>query len=164
MKKGKYSYFVEKKALETTERPRKFLEAFAAVLEHSNYGLPLDVYARISMKCSRCAFVCPLYEVTGEDRDIPCHRSELLLGVYRRYFTAAGILKARMFGGFTLTDEYLDRMAGSSPRSTSSRRPCSCRSANSSRAWATPRQSRSSRSRTPAGFSRRNSGTTTMWM
>lgn len=111
MKKGKYSYFVEKKALETTERPRKFLEAFSAVLEHSNYGLPLEVYARISTKCSRCASVCPLYEVTGEDRDIPCHRSELLLRVYRRYFTAAGIMKARMFGGFTLTDEYLDRMA-----------------------------------------------------
>ncbi|HJX14742.1 MAG TPA: 4Fe-4S dicluster domain-containing protein, partial [Candidatus Deferrimicrobiaceae bacterium] len=122
MKKGKYSYFVEKKALETTERPRKFLEAFAAILEHSNYGLPLEVYARISTKCSRCAFVCPLYEVTGEDRDIPCHRSELLLGVYRRYFTAAGILKARMFGGFTLTDEYLDRMAEEFYRCTACRR------------------------------------------
>ena len=122
MKKGKYSYFVEKKALETTERPRKFLEAFAAVLEHSNYGLPLEVYARISTKCSRCASACPLYEVTGEDRDIPCHRSELLLRVYRRYFTAAGILKARMFGGFTLTDEYLDRMAEEYYRCTACRR------------------------------------------
>src|SRR4030067_1789447 len=111
MKKGKYSYFVEKKALETTERPRKFLEAFTAVLEHSNYGLPLEVYARISTKCSRCASVCPLYEVPGGDSDIPCHRTELLLRIYRRYFTAAGILKARMSGGFTLTDEYLDRMA-----------------------------------------------------
>ena len=30
MKKGKYSYFVEKTALETTERPREFLEGFAA--------------------------------------------------------------------------------------------------------------------------------------
>src|SRR4030066_1547189 len=110
MKKGKYSYFVEKKALETTERPRKFLEAFPAVLEHSNYGVPREVYARISTKCSRCASVCPLYEVTGEDRDIPCHRSELLLRVYRRYFTAEGILKARMLGGVTLAGEHPGRM------------------------------------------------------
>jgi Fe-S oxidoreductase len=122
MKKGKYSYIVEKKALETTERPRKFLEAFAAILEHSNYGLPLEVYARISTKCSRCASACPLYEMTGEDRDIPCHRTELLLRVYRRYFTAAGILKARGFGGFTLTDEYLDRMAEEFYRCTACRR------------------------------------------
>ena len=51
----RYSYYVEDKALQVTERPRKFLEAFAAVLEHSNYALPLEVYTRLSTKCSRCA-------------------------------------------------------------------------------------------------------------
>jgi Fe-S oxidoreductase len=122
MKKGKYSFFVEKKAIETTERPRRFLEAFAAVLDHSNYGLPLEVYSRLSAKCSRCASACPLFEVTGDDRDIPCHRSELLLCVYRRYFTASGVIKARVLGGFTLTDDYLDRMAEEYYRCTACRR------------------------------------------
>ncbi len=118
----KYSYYVEEKALEVTERPRKFLEAFAAVLENSSYGLALDVYTRLSTKCSRCAASCQLYQTTEDDRDIPCHRSELLFTVYRRYFTAAGILKARLFGGFTLTDEYLDEMAEAYYRCTACRR------------------------------------------
>jgi hypothetical protein len=56
--KGRYSYFVEAAAVEGADRPRRFLEAFAAVLEHGNYAMPLDVYARLSAKCSRCAAAC----------------------------------------------------------------------------------------------------------
>jgi Fe-S oxidoreductase len=118
----KYSFYVEDKAFQVSERPRKFLEAFAAVLRHSNYGLPLEVYARLSAKCSRCAASCQLYQSTGEDRDIPCRRSELLLRVFRRYFTTSGALKARLFGGFTLTDEYLDELGEAVYRCTACRR------------------------------------------
>jgi len=120
--RGKYSFYVEDKALQLTDRPRKFLEAFAAVLEHSNYGLPLELYTRLSAKCSRCAASCQLYQTTGEDRDIPCHRSELLLRIFRRYFTKSGILKARLFGGFTLTDAHLDELAEAAYRCTACRR------------------------------------------
>ena len=120
--KSKYSYYVEQSALLAQDRPRKFLQAFAAVLEHSSYALPLDVYSRLSTKCSRCAAACQLYQSTGEDRDIPCHRSELLLRIYRRYFTRAGILQARLGRGFVLTDEYLDEMAEGYNRCTACRR------------------------------------------
>ncbi len=82
--KKKYSFYVEDKALEVTERPRKFLEAFAAVLQHSNYYLALDAYSRLSTKCSRCAANCQLYQSTGEDRDIPCQP----LGVVAEDFPA----------------------------------------------------------------------------
>ncbi len=119
---SRYSYYVEEKALSANDRPRRFLEAFAAVLEHSNYALPLDVYSRLSTKCSRCAAACPLHQETGEDRDIPCHRSELLLRIYRRYFTRAGIFHARLGRGFVLTDDYLDEMAESFYRCTACRR------------------------------------------
>ncbi|MEJ2677690.1 MAG: (Fe-S)-binding protein [Gemmatimonadota bacterium] len=118
----KYSYHVEQSALELTDKPARFLEAFGAILEHGNYGIALDTYARMSAKCGRCAAACQLYEVTGAEEDIPCRRSELLLRVYRRYFTQAGVLKARLFGGFTLTDEYLDEMAESYYRCTACRR------------------------------------------
>ena len=111
-KPTKFSYYVENSALEVRDRPRKFLEAFAAVLDHGNYGVALETYSRLSAKCARCTSSCQLYETTQEDRDIPCHRSELLLRVYRRYFTQAGLLKARLFNSFTLTDEYLDEMGG----------------------------------------------------
>lgn len=120
--KSRYSYYVEDTALLADNRPEKFLEAFAAVLEHSNYALPLDTYSRLSTKCSRCAAACQLHQSTGEDRDIPCHRSELLLRIYRRYFTRSGILQARLGRGFVLTDDYLDEMAESFYRCTACRR------------------------------------------
>ena len=107
----KYSYNVEAKGLEGSNKPRRFLEAFAAILRHGNYHLALDTFSRLSTKCGRCAASCQLYEATGADEDIPCHRSELLLRVYRRYFTQTGILRAKLFGGFTLTDEHVDEMA-----------------------------------------------------
>jgi len=119
---GKYSFYVEDKAIAVAERPRKFLEAFAGILEHSSYGLALDVYTRLSTKCSRCAAACQLYQTTGDDQDIPCHRSEMLLKIYRRYFTRTGVLKARLFGGFELTDEYLDELAEAVYRCTACRR------------------------------------------
>jgi Fe-S oxidoreductase len=117
-----YAYYVEEKTLEVGDRPQKFLRAFAAVLEHSSYALALDVYTRLSAKCSRCAAACQLYQSTGETQDIPCNRSELLFRIYRRYFTASGILRARLSGGFTLTDEYLDEMADAYYRCTACRR------------------------------------------
>ncbi len=118
----RYSYHVEAPALEARERPRRFLEALAAILEHGSYGVALDTYARMSAKCSRCASACQLYESTGAPEDIPCHRSELLLRIYRRYFMPSGVMKARLFGGFTLTDAYLDEMAEAYYRCTACRR------------------------------------------
>ncbi|NIO27738.1 MAG: hypothetical protein GTO29_04190 [Candidatus Latescibacteria bacterium] len=118
----KYAYYVEKKALELTDRPQKFLRAFAAVLHHSNYGLAMDVYTRLSAKCSRCAASCQLYQSTEKTQDIPCQRSELLFRIYRRYFTKSWILRVRLSNGFELTDEYLDEMADAFYRCTACRR------------------------------------------
>ena len=119
---SKYPYHVEAGALEVDRKPARFLEAFSAILQHGNYHLALDSYARLSAKCGRCASACQLYQATGEDRDIPCRRSELLLRVYRRYFMPSGVLKARLLGGFTLTDEHLDEMAEDFYRCTACRR------------------------------------------
>jgi len=118
------SYYTEK--YDTSWRPERFLRIFAAILCHSNYGFALDTYARTSTKCARCAVKCPVFQVTGEPRDIPCQRSELLLRIYRRYFTLAGKLRARLTGGFTLRDEHIDELAESLYRCTACRR---CRSA-----------------------------------
>jgi Fe-S oxidoreductase len=93
------------------DRPKRFLEAFAAVLKHSNYRLALDHYARISTKCARCTVRCQIHDATGDDRDIPCRRSDLLLSVFRRHFTMAGILRGRILGDPGLTDELVAEMA-----------------------------------------------------
>ena len=96
------------------DRPRKFLEAFAAILRHNpSYVLALDHYNRIEAKCGRCAVQCMIYQATNDPKDIPCYRSSMLLDIYRRYFTFGG----RAWGGLTgrgdLTDERLQEMAAS---------------------------------------------------
>jgi Fe-S oxidoreductase len=104
------------------DRPRRFLEAFAAILKHSNYKMALDHFIRMSAKCSRCAVSCQVYQATGNTKDIPCYRSELLLSVYRRHFTVGGLLKGRLLGSGYLTDEKVQEMAESFWNCTACRR------------------------------------------
>jgi Fe-S oxidoreductase len=92
-------------------RPRRFLEAFAAILKHTNYRLAMEHYIRVSAKCARCTVACQIYDATGDPKDIPCRRSELLLSVYRRHFTVSGILRARILGDPGLTDAQIQEMA-----------------------------------------------------
>ncbi len=98
----------------TSDRPRKFLEVFAAILRHNpSYTLALDHYIRVQAKCGRCSVECMLYQATNDPKDVPCYRSSMLLDIYRRYFTLAG----RTWGGVTgrgdLTDEKIQELAGS---------------------------------------------------
>ena len=99
--------------MDVTDRPRRFLEMFATILRHTNYRFALDHFIRISAKCARCAVQCPVYQATGDVQDIPCHRSELLLSVYRRHFTLGGMLRGRVSGSGYLTDEKIEEMADS---------------------------------------------------
>jgi Fe-S oxidoreductase len=103
------TYHVEDHAVQ--DRPRRFLEAFAAILKHTNYRLALEQYVRVSAKCSRCTTHCQVYLATGDPRDVPCNRSELLLSVYRRHFTVSGLLRGRLTADPGLTDEHIQRMA-----------------------------------------------------
>lgn len=93
------------------DRPGRFLAAFAAVLHHSNYRFLLDIYARTNSKCGRCAVTCQVYQATGEARDVPCYRTNLLLDVYRRYFTPRGFLQTRLTGHEALSEAAIDEMA-----------------------------------------------------
>lgn len=107
---------------DVANRPRRFLEAFAAILKHTNYRLALDHYVRVSAKCSRCTAKCQVHLATGDDRDLPCYRSELFLWVYRRHFTLAGILRARLLGEPGLADRRIQEMADAFYNCTACRR------------------------------------------
>ncbi len=113
-------YHVEE--YDVNDRPRRFLEAFAAILKHSNYRMALDHYARVVSRCSRCATTCQIYQATGNPEDIPCRRSELLIDVYKRHFTIGGLLKGRISGRGYLTDEKIQQMADSYWNCTACRR------------------------------------------
>ncbi|MCD6250241.1 MAG: (Fe-S)-binding protein [candidate division Zixibacteria bacterium] len=104
------------------DRPKRFLEAFAAILKHSNYRFALEHFIRMTTKCAKCAVECPIYQATNDPHDIPCHRSELLLSVYRRHFTLAGSLKGKLFGTGHLTDDMIEEMADSFWNCTACRR------------------------------------------
>ncbi len=106
----------------TGNRVERFLEAFAAVLEFSDYKPLLDSYCTSRAKCNRCAVACPVFLATGDRRDIPCYRSNLLLETYQRYFTLGGWWKSRFTGGFELTEEVIDRMIEGFYRCTACRR------------------------------------------
>ncbi len=98
----------------TSDRPRKFLEALAAILKHNpSYGLALDHYLKVQAKCGRCSVECMIYQATGDPKDIPCHRSTILLDIYKRYFTFGGRLWGELTGRGDLTDEKLQEMAES---------------------------------------------------
>jgi len=113
-------YHIEKPMSESRVEP--FLEAFAAVLKYSDYRPLLDSYCTSSAKCNRCAVTCPVFLATGDPRDIPCYRTNLLLNVYKRYFTIGGWLNGRLTNGFELTEEIIDDMLEVFYRCTACRR------------------------------------------
>lgn len=108
--------------LDINDRPRRFLETFAAILKHSNYKMVLDHFIRMSARCTRCTVACHIYQATNDPEDIPCYRSGLLLDVYKRHFTMGGMLKGRISGSDYLTDEKIQEMADSFWNCTACRR------------------------------------------
>lgn len=91
-------------------RVNRFLEIFGEILNNSNYRPALEHYIKVTSKCSRCATSCHVYQSSKDVHDIPCYRTELLLSIYRTYFSFEGSIYRRLFGGFELTEEHIDQM------------------------------------------------------
>ena len=107
---------------EPPNRVDRFLRAFEAILRHTNYRALLDLYARSRVKCTRCADVCHVYQVTRDPRDVPCYRSDLLVKVYQRYFTAGGWMGGMFASNADLTESDIEEMMDSFYRCTACRR------------------------------------------
>ncbi len=120
-KKQPYFYHVDRIPL-PEDRAERFLESFAALLRHTNYKTALELYARNITHCGRCATTCPVYQTTGDPRDIPCHRSQQIVDIYKRYFTPGGWLRAKILGDNPLTNQKVDEIAESLYRCTACRR------------------------------------------
>jgi Fe-S oxidoreductase len=114
------SYYLER--LYPGDRVRRFLEIFAAVLQHTNYAHLVDTYARVGAKCANCAEACQIYLATRDPKDIPCYRSNLLLEIYRRHFTVRGVLQSKLAGTLYLTEERIRELAESVYHCTGCRR------------------------------------------
>jgi Fe-S oxidoreductase len=68
---------------------------------HRSFRLYLDICVR----CGACADKCHYYIGSGDPKNMPVLRAELLRSVYRRYFTTAGRLFGRLAGARDLTED-----------------------------------------------------------
>jgi Fe-S oxidoreductase len=93
-----------------------------AILHNSNYHFLIDLYARTSAKCGRCAESCQVYQTSNDPRDIPCYRTNLLLDVYKQYFSSNGQFFNRLVQGNSLSNAKIDEMAELFYRCTACRR------------------------------------------
>ena len=62
----------------------------------------LRVFLESCVRCGACADKCHFYLGTGDPRNMPVLRAELLRSVYRRHFTLAGRLLGKAAGARTL--------------------------------------------------------------
>lgn len=118
-----YFYHIETSAIQGLgNRAEKFLQAFAAILQHSNYRFLIELYARTSAKCGRCAVSCQVYQASNDSRDVPCYRTNLLLDVYKQYFSGNGRFFSWLIPENSLSNEKIDEMAELFYRCTACRR------------------------------------------
>ncbi|RKY23225.1 MAG: (Fe-S)-binding protein, partial [Planctomycetota bacterium] len=68
----------------------------------------LRLYLDICVKCGACADKCQFFLGTGDPKNMPVARAELLRKVYKRYFTWTGRIFGRLAGAEDLTEEVLE--------------------------------------------------------
>lgn len=118
-----YFYHLESTSIsELDKRAEKFLTAFAAILQNSNYRFLIELYAKTSAKCGRCASSCQVYQATNDPHDVPCYRTSLLLDVYKQYFSGNGHWFGLSRPENSLSNEKIDEMAELFYRCTACRR------------------------------------------
>jgi Fe-S oxidoreductase len=67
----------------------------------------LQVFMDICVRCGACADKCHFFLGSGDPKNMPVLRAELLRSVYRRDFTAAGKLMGKLAGARELTPQVL---------------------------------------------------------
>lgn len=68
----------------------------------------LRVYLDSCVKCGACADKCHYFIGTGDPKNMPVARQDLMRGVYRRYFTPAGKVLGKLVGATDFTQEVLE--------------------------------------------------------
>lgn len=65
------------------------------------------IFMDICVRCGACADKCHFYIGSGDPKNMPVLRAELLRSVYRKYFTTSGKLFGKLAGARELTEEVL---------------------------------------------------------
>ena len=65
------------------------------------------LFMDICVRCGACADKCHFYIGSGDPKNMPVLRAELMRSVYRRYFTSTGRLFGALAGGRELTEDVI---------------------------------------------------------
>jgi Fe-S oxidoreductase len=65
------------------------------------------LFMDICVRCGACADKCHFYIGSGDPKNMPVLRAELIRSVYRRYFTASGRLFGELAGARDLTEDVI---------------------------------------------------------
>ena len=65
------------------------------------------LFLDICVRCGACADKCHFFIGSGDPKNMPVLRAELLRSIYRRYFTASGRILGKMAGARDLTEDVL---------------------------------------------------------
>ncbi len=82
--------------------------ALARMGELAKTNKAFKVYLDTCVKCGACTDKCHYYMGSGDPKNMPVARQDLLRSVYRRYFTFAGKYFPKLVGARDLTREVLD--------------------------------------------------------
>ncbi|HRP29692.1 MAG TPA: 4Fe-4S dicluster domain-containing protein, partial [Burkholderiaceae bacterium] len=69
----------------------------------------LRVFMDACVHCGACSDKCHYFLGTGDPKNMPVARQDLMRGVYRRYFTFAGKYFPKLVGATDMTKDVLDQ-------------------------------------------------------
>ncbi|MFP4158943.1 MAG: sulfate reduction electron transfer complex DsrMKJOP subunit DsrK [Desulfobacterales bacterium] len=122
---GKFCYPTKKKNLEYLDMPAPTTDEWSPADEewpipdnwkdiiHEGFKDRLEKYRSLKIfmdvcvRCGACADKCHFFIGTGDPKNMPVLRAELLRSVYRKDFTTAGRILGRLAGGRPLTKQVL---------------------------------------------------------
>ena len=84
-----------------------FLKKFEELLKKNR---SFKLYLDICVRCGACADKCHYYIGTGDPKNMPVGRAELVRSVYRRYFTISGKLFGEWAGARDLTEDVIKEL------------------------------------------------------
>ncbi|MCW5593440.1 MAG: 4Fe-4S dicluster domain-containing protein [Burkholderiales bacterium] len=110
---GSMPYVATEKMQEAIGFPAKLVDdwhdkAIAKMGELVGKYRSLRVYLDACVHCGACTDKCHYFLGTGDPKNMPVARQELMRGVYRRHFTLPGKLFPKLVGARELTKEVLD--------------------------------------------------------
>ena len=76
---------------------------FEGMRERLNRFRSFKIFMDICVRCGACADKCHFFLGSGDPKNMPVLRAELLRSVYRREFTRAGKIMGKMIGARELT-------------------------------------------------------------